>query len=389
MRSSASDGGEDEEEDREDDELEVPPARKVREGLPARFRMRHTPHYVDELLGDAPPRTVREIPITEIESPVDDNAELADLEQSIRRLGIIEPLLVGRRGAIYRVIAGMRRLRAAQRVGLDTVPCLVHDLNGVDEGRLTDLRDATMQRLTIPPPPVEPEPVEPDAVAAPASTAVPEPTIGEAALGLEFVTALLPAMNAAGNDRLRWGVLTDLAAVELARTKSIAAAQNLLRAGSAIDRASVDHLALVSSAISAIAVEARLRGVRVDLSAPDSDRGIYLDGARCRDALTGLLQSLLALAPRGGSLLSVSAQITSIRPALIVECRLDESDPELGPEALLRFFEAGWREHPCGMHGAPLLAALAQTARAHGGRVDVKLMGKGCLVTFVVPRLEG
>ena len=69
------------------------PQRKVREGLPARFRMRHTPHYVDELLGDAPPRTVREIPITEIESPVDDNAELADLEQSIRRLGIIEPLL--------------------------------------------------------------------------------------------------------------------------------------------------------------------------------------------------------------------------------------------------------------------------------------------------------
>ncbi len=103
IRSSASDGVEDEEEEREDDELEVPPARKVREGLPARFRMRHTPHYVDELLGDAPPRTVREIPITEIESPVDDNAELADLEQSIRRLGIIEPLLVasrGRRGAI-------------------------------------------------------------------------------------------------------------------------------------------------------------------------------------------------------------------------------------------------------------------------------------------------
>jgi hypothetical protein len=188
---------------------------------------------------------------------------------------------------------------------------------------------------------------------------------------------------------LRWGVLTDLAAVELARTKSSAAAQNLLRAGSAIDRASVDHLALVSGAITAVEVEARLRGVRVELSAPDSDRGIFLDGARCRDALSGLLQSLLALAPRGGTLLSVGAQITSIRPALIVEGRLHESDPELGPEALQRFFEAGWREHPCGTHGAPLLAALALTARAHGGRVDVKLVGKGCLVTFVVPRLEG
>ena len=193
------------EEDQEDDEASEPPL-PVREGLPARFRMRHTPHYVDELLGDAPLRTVREIPISEIESPSDDRAELDDLERSIRRLGVIEPLLVasrGRRGAFYRVIAGMRRLRAAHRVGLDTVPCLVHD---VDEERLTDMRDAAMQRPAIPAPPQEPEAVE----IAP----VTPPTSGEAALGLEFVAALLPAMNAAGNDRLRWGVLTDLAGVE-------------------------------------------------------------------------------------------------------------------------------------------------------------------------------
>ena len=89
------------------------------------------------------------------------------------------------------------------------------------------------------------------------------------------------------------------------------------------------------------------------------------------------------------AVLGVSAQITSIRPALIVACLLQEAEPEISPEASQRFFEAGWREHPCGTHGAPLLGALALTARAHGGRVDVKLVGKGCLVTFVVPRLEG
>ena len=101
-----------------------------------------------------------------------------------------------------------------------------------------------------------------------------------------------------------------------------------------------------------------------------------------------MLQTLLALAPRGGTILSVSAQITSIRPALIVECRLDESDPELGPEALRGFSKlAGVNIRAARV--APLLAALAQTARAHGGRVDVKPVGKGCLVTFVVPRLEG
>ena len=81
--------------------------------------------------------------------------------------------------------------------------------------------------------------------------------------------------------------------------------------------------------------------------------------------------------------------MTSIRPALIVECLVRESDPELGSEALHRFFDAGWREHPCGANGGVLLAAFGQVARAHGGRVDAKPSANGCLVTFVVPRVDG
>ncbi len=364
------------------------PAPIVREGLPARFRMRHTPHYVDELLGDAPLRTVREIPVSEIEAPSDDRADVDELERSIRRLGVIEPLLVGRRGAFYSIIAGMRRLRAAQRAGLATVPCLVHEL---DETRFADMRAAAAQRLSIP---VVPEPQaervveEETSMALPASIApVPEPTIGEAALGLEFVSALLPAMNAAGNDRLRWGVLTDLAAVEVARTKSAAAAAEILSAGP-IHRASVDYQSLVSSVVSATATEARLRGVRVEVSLPDTEREIFLDAPRCRGALTGAVQGLLALTPRGGTTLSVTAHITIIRPALIVECRLHQIDPELSRDAVARFFDAEWREHPAGTYGGVLLAAFAHTARAHGGRVDVKHASRGCMLTFVVPRLD-
>jgi hypothetical protein len=367
----------------EDDE----PAPAVREGLPARFRMRHAPHYVDELLGDAPLRTVREIPLAEIESPTDDRAELDDLERSIRRLGVIEPLLVGRRGAHYRVIAGMRRLRAAQRAGLDTVPCLVHE---VDEDRLIDLRDAATRRVTVAPPDV-PEAEEP--VAPAPAELVAQASIGEAALGLEFVSALLPAMSAAGNDRLRWGVLADLAGVEMSRTKAIGIAQQTLASGNAIARAAVDSVTLIGEVVAAVATEARLRGVRLDVflprSHPNSSAEIFLDGARCRVALTGLVQSLLALAPRAGTVLGLTAQITNIRPALIVECLLHDSDPELSAETLARFYDAGWREHPCGTHGGPILAAFALTARAHGGRVDVKPAARGCLVTFVVPRIDG
>ena len=380
---------EDEDDEREEETDETAPAAAVREGLPARFRMRHTPHYVDELLGEAPLRTVREIPLAEIELPTEDRAQLEDLERSIRRLGIIEPLLVGRRGACYRVIAGMRRLRAAHRIGLITVPCLVHD---ADEDRLADMRRAVIERMMEP----LPDPA-PTLATAPVITKsiITEPTIGEAALGLEFVSALLPAMNAAGKDRLRWGVLTDLAAVELSRAKAVGTAHEMLRSDAAVERSSADHLALVSDVVSAVSTEARLRSVKVDLDLPDSARDrfdvfdIVFDGARCRDALRGLLQCLLTLAPRTGTVLSLRAQITAIRPALVVECLLRDSDPELSAEALARFFEAGWREHPCGPEGGSILAALAHTARAHGGRAGVKAAANGCLVTFVVPRVEG
>jgi hypothetical protein len=148
---------------------------------------------------------------------------------------------------------------------------------------------------------------------------------------------------------------------------------------------------LVSDVVARVATEARLRNVRLDVSLPGSDMGrdIFLDAALCRDALTGVLQSLLSLVPRAGTLIRVSAQITTIRPALIVECGLQESDPELGPEAFARFFDGSWREHPCGPNGGTVLAAFANVARAHGGRVDVKPLAGGCQVTFVAPRIDG
>ena len=236
------------------------------------------------------------------------------------------------------------------------------------------------------------EPMPEPASAPPPPNTV--PTIGEAALGIEFVSALLPAMNAAGRDRLRWGVLTDLAAVEISRTKAVGTADEMLRSGAAIERSSSNHLALVSDVVSAVSTEARLRGVKVDLDLPDSGRDsldildIFFDGARCRNALTGLLHCLLTLAPRAGTVLSVRAQITTIRPALVVDCLLRQCDPELSVEALTRFFEAGWREHPCGPDGGSILAALAHTARAHGGRAGVQAAANGCVVTFVVPRVD-
>jgi len=50
-----------------------------------------------------------------------------ELAESIRQKGILQPLLVRRVNEGYELIAGERRLRAAQRVGLEQVPVSVRD----------------------------------------------------------------------------------------------------------------------------------------------------------------------------------------------------------------------------------------------------------------------
>jgi len=51
-------------------------------------------------------------------------AELEELANSIRELGILQPLTVRRMPQGWQLVAGERRLRAAQLAGLQLVPCL-------------------------------------------------------------------------------------------------------------------------------------------------------------------------------------------------------------------------------------------------------------------------
>ncbi len=61
---------------------------------------------------------------------------LQELAQSIREHGILQPLLVRRANGRFELIAGERRLRAAQLAGLETVPVTVRD---VDDRALLEL----------------------------------------------------------------------------------------------------------------------------------------------------------------------------------------------------------------------------------------------------------
>src|SRR6267142_1848444 len=54
--------------------------------------------------------------------------KLEELAQSIRTSGIIQPLLVRRRGGLFELVAGERRWRAAQLAGLSRIPAIVRDI---------------------------------------------------------------------------------------------------------------------------------------------------------------------------------------------------------------------------------------------------------------------
>jgi ParB family chromosome partitioning protein len=57
-----------------------------------------------------------------------ESESLEELVESIRQHGILQPLLVRPSGAQYQLIAGERRLMAAKKAGLETVPCRVLEL---------------------------------------------------------------------------------------------------------------------------------------------------------------------------------------------------------------------------------------------------------------------
>ena len=65
-----------------------------------------------------------------------DKEKLKELSESIKKHGIIQPLIVRKKGTDYELVAGERRLRAAKLAGLKTVPVLVRDY---DEKQMQEL----------------------------------------------------------------------------------------------------------------------------------------------------------------------------------------------------------------------------------------------------------
>lgn len=100
-------------------------------GLSALLPQKPQPPQVME--SAAPVSRISTIPIVEIHPnplqprSVFDAGRLEELANSIETHGIIQPLLVRKKGPNYELIAGERRLRAAKLAGLAEIPAIIQD----------------------------------------------------------------------------------------------------------------------------------------------------------------------------------------------------------------------------------------------------------------------
>ena len=72
---------------------------------------------------------------------------LTDLADSIRQHGILQPLSVRRVGTTYELVAGERRLRAAQMAGLTDIPCIIMRMDDKESGLAAMLENLQRQDL--------------------------------------------------------------------------------------------------------------------------------------------------------------------------------------------------------------------------------------------------
>ena len=76
-----------------------------------------------------------------------DKESLDDLIQSVKEKGILQPLIVRKKGSKFEIVAGERRYRAATSAGLKQVPVILKDLNDAEAFEISLIENIIRQNL--------------------------------------------------------------------------------------------------------------------------------------------------------------------------------------------------------------------------------------------------
>ena len=351
------------------------PTPPIREGLPTRFRMRADAHYVEELDSALFSAPIRHLDVRTID-PIHregGHGPSADFVESVRRHGVLQPLLVRSRGGRFQVMAGSKRLAAALEVGLSEVPCLVER---VDDDQARILAAAT----NVPSTPRDQAPVRPER---------PKIDISFSA----FADCLTAVASSAGllssGSPLTQSVAIDLVRAEAARALHLLRAVRVLRGDVNAGRRPVYPRAVLQRVADETGAECRLRGVALTVDRNKTD-GPPLIGDE--DLLVASIGALVVAAPallNGQSPRTVLLSVTSRADGAVVFLAEHEgAELPLFWRSILAEDDTREGAVPGGSGSTSaltLLRAARQVAESHGGRMSVDCLDGLTSLSISIP----
>ena len=350
----------------ETDALPAPPEPpRGREGLPPAFRMRADAHYVEQL--DAPTQavTIQYIAVHAIDvSDVPAADALPSLVESIKRHGVLEPLIVQRNNGTYKTIAGQKRLASARAAGLRDVPCLVHH---VGDDRARALREALRSQPS------------PSAPAAHSSlTAFSDAQMADALSTLTSCAGLLAPLTPS----LTRTVAADLIQAELWRARCVFQAARVVRNGVTPAMGRVVPREVVRRVLESVEAERRLRSLSIDTEITVADaRTLHGDPELLAYGLSSLLLATIAVLDGvSGARILLTANAAGDRLVIAVsQDRMAIEEPSVDRPGAPAPVDA----RLAAAHVSIL--ALRRIAESHDGRVSILRAGAGARVSIDLP----
>ncbi len=333
--------------------------------------MRADAHYVEQLDSTPSNPSVRLIYARTIEVRGADPRPAPQFIESIKRHGVLQPILVQTRGGRYRLIAGRKRLSAAIEAGLREVPCMVQRVDEEQAGLLAEATNLPAQEAAVLP-----------RAAVSAASAV-EPGAGAAEQLAQSLLALASSANLlSGGSPLTVAVAADLVRAEAARALQLLLASRVLRDEVPVSRLRVPVRTVIDRAMQLTLPERRLRAAEVQVLADGSrDAAVRGDEELLASAVAGLMMATVSLVGEKGGLTKLTASIKDGRVTFAV-AQESLSVPDSWVD---RTFDAVW---PIATAAAGTLA-LMQSARRigelHGGTATATSIESGTSFNLTLP----
>jgi ParB-like chromosome segregation protein Spo0J len=354
-----------------DDGLPARSARPVREGLPPSYRMRADAHYVEQLSAPPPARD-QMIDVKSLDSaPLADAAALGPLTESIRRHGVLQPLLIRRVEGRYRVIDGTRRLSAAIAAGLAKVPCLLHEVNDDEAAALASAANA------------RPAQVVREAAASPAWTGDLETELARALGSLSVCTRML-SRQVSSFSRDAASLIIQ---AEVGRASALLQSARVLKAAAPAPRTRVPARRVAELAMQDVESERLLNNIRLQLdSRAVPEPFVAGDELQLVFAAAAMLRVTFALLEGVAAAAATMAVETDAagRVAIVVS-----QDAAVAPDRWTSHaLDPDWAGRPGGVLALTALLALRQVANAHHGQLSIDAPGGGTRIGLALPAVR-